>query len=162
MNDENAIIEEGQTPPDTNKYLEAIQTLKNTTVSKDEYRKLKEENQALLNSILNGQPGPSEETKQPTHRPSAEIAKELFGGRSLSNLEYTTKALELREAVLAEGGVDPFTPQGVRYQGEAGIEQAERVADVLQQCVDESNGDSSLFTAHLQSRLRDIRLPGRR
>ena len=145
--------------PETNPnedYIETIKKLKENTVSKEEYDKLRAQNKQLLDSLVNG-----EDLEQPSEEVSSieDIRKELFNpDKELSNLEYASKALELRDRVLEEKGIDIFVAKNSQYPNEA----AERVASVLQQCIDRAEGDSSIFTAELQRRTNDILIPRRR
>lgn len=135
-------------------YLEAINTLKETTVPKEQYSKLREENQRLLKALVNGE---QIEVETETPVDVAELRKSLFNGdKELSNLEYVTKALELRKALIDKGERDPFLPVGSQITDTAEmISKAQNVADVLQECVDFAQGDSGIFTAQLQRILKD-------
>lgn len=140
-------------------YIEAIKKLKAETVDKAEYERLREDNRKLLDSIVNGTHTDDEAAKTPVLREPQEIRKELFKeDAGLSNLEFATKALELRTSLMAKGETDPFLPQGAQILAtEEDIAGAQRVADVLQQCVDYASGDNSVFTNELQRRTVDIR-----
>ena len=135
-------------------YLEAINTLKETTVPKEQYSKLREENKRLLEALVNGE---QIEVETETPVDVAELRKTLFNGvKELSNLEYVTKALELRKALIDKGERDPFLPVGTQITDTAEmISKAQNVADVLQECVDFAQGDSGIFTAQLQRILKD-------
>lgn len=135
-------------------YLEAINTLKETTVPKEQYSKLKEENKRLLDALVSGE---QIEVETETPVDVAELRKSLFNGdKELSNLEYVTKALELRKALIDKGERDPFLPVGNQITDTAEmISKAQNVADVLQECVDFAQGDSGIFTAQLQRILKD-------
>ena len=76
-----------------------------------------------------------------------------------SNLEYITNTLKLREAIIAEGKPDPFLPIGEQIMPtDDDIKTAEKVANVLQECVDYAEGDSAVFTNELQRRLVDVKV----
>lgn len=135
-------------------YLEAINTLKETTVPKEQYSKLKEENKRLLDALVSGE---QIEVETETPVDVAELRKSLFNGdKELSNLEYVTKALELRKALIDKGERDLFLPVGNQITDTAEmISKAQNVADVLQECVNFAQGDSGIFTAQLQRILKD-------
>ena len=77
--------------------------------------------------------------------------------QQLTDLEMITKTLQLRQAIIDEGGVDPFVPQGNKFVAEdSDYATAEKVADVLQQCVDYADGDNAVFINELQRRTMDI------
>ena len=134
------------------KYLEEIQKLKANSVSKDDYDRLKDENRDLLNSIVNGRTVTEEE--QPKAKKDINELRANLRKENPSNLEYVQNVLELRKAVIDEGGTDPFLPYGQKIvPTHEDIESANRVANVLQECVDLADGDSLLFTNELYRRL---------
>lgn len=134
------------------KYLDEINNLKANSVSKEEYDKLRDENSELLKSIVNSRAPEKEEPKKP-----AVDINELrvnFRKENPSNLEYVENALKLRDAIIEQGGTDPFLPQGKKIiPTEQDIEAANRVASVLKECVDYADGDSQLFTNELYRRI---------
>ena len=87
---------------------------------------------------------------------------ELFGSENeFSNLDYWTKALQLRSAVIEGGGVDPFLPYGKNIAPtNEDIETANRVAKVVAECIEYAEGDSAVFTNELQR--RTVEAPKRR
>lgn len=145
--------------PETD-YIAAIQKLKNETVSKTDYDKLVQKNKELLQALIEGR-----QMEDPNETPADinALRKELFGEDSadLSNLEYVTKSLELRDALIKNGERDPFLPWGTHITPtNEDIEAANRAASIFQECIEYANGDSALFTAELQRRTVDAR-PGR-
>ena len=133
--------------PDTD-YVAAIKELKEKTVSKESYQKLREENKKLLQSLVNGEQIQTEVEKPDIN----ELRKELFNEDSnIDNVTFISKALELRTALIENGEPDPFLPVGKRITPtDEDISAANRVATVLQECVDYSQGDSQAFTNELQ------------
>lgn len=135
-------------------YVDAINKLKETTVPKEQYFKLREENKRLIEALVNG-----EQIEVQTETPVNvdELRKTLFNGdRELNNLEYVDTALKLRKALIEKGERDPFLPSGTHVDITADmIEKAQNVADVLQDCVNFADGDSGIFTAQLQRNLKD-------
>ena len=148
-----------ETKPTGNEdYIAAINELKSRTVDKEEYERLKEDNKRLLDSIVNGSLD-SGEPKAPQIREPEEIRKELFGDETLDNLTYATKALELRNSLLAKGEMDPFLPYGKQIlPTDQDIASANKVAEVLAECVEYAKGDNSVFTNELQRRTVDVRV----
>ena len=60
---------------------------------------------------------------------------------------------------MAEGNPDPFLPVGKQIlPTDEDVAAANRVADVLKECVDYAEGDSAVFTNELQRRLVDIKV----
>lgn len=135
----------------TKKYIDEIAKLKKETVSIEDYKKLEAENKNLLNSIVNDLNPKKEEDKEVAD--INELRKRLRKDDP-SNLEYIKNVLELRDAVLSNGGNDPFLPYGKKIvPTNDDIEAANRVATVLKECVDYANGDSLLFTNELYRRI---------
>lgn len=140
----------GAVEDSTQDYLEAIQSLKQNSVDRSEYEKLKAENKKLINAVVNGQSVDVE--SQPKHRDANTIREELFNNEH-SNLDYIKLALELRSTLIAEGKPDPFLPMGSQISPTAeDVQKAEKVAAVYQECIDYADGDSKLFTQELQRR----------
>ena len=135
--------------------IEEIKKLKENSVSKDEYDKLKKENSKLMKTLIEGGQIQNNNT---TTKSIPELRKELLCNENLNNLQYCQKALELRDAIIADGGTDPFLPYGMKITPtREDIEAAERLADVLKNTIDYAQGDSQLFTAELQRVTRDAR-----
>ena len=141
---------------DTNQdYISALNEMKKNTVSKEAYDKLRADNKKLLDTIVSGQSLEQTEVKEEVDVDA--LRKELFGKsrRDLSNLEYVDKALQLRKALMEKGEQDPFVMKaGPRSSPEPeDFKKAERVASVLQQCVDIADGNDSVFDNEFQRRL---------
>jgi vacuolar-type H+-ATPase subunit I/STV1 len=156
MTDEKLTNETGTPVEDmTPDYLAAINELKQNSVDRSKYDALKAENKKLLDSIVNGTEIalPREEKK------SIEELRAAYLKEDQSNLEYITNTLKLREAIIAEGKPDPFLPVGEQIMPtDEDVRTAQKVADVLQECVDYAEGDSAVFTNELQRRLVDVKI----
>ena len=140
--------------------VEALKKLKEASVSKETYEKLEEQYKQALDAIINGN-GVSPETVEVVKPTVEELRSDLFGGKRLSNLDYWKKALSLREQLMARGETDPFLPVGTKIVPEqSDIEAANRVAEIVQECIDYADGDSAAFTNELQRRTIDV-LPRR-
>ena len=156
MTDEKVLQSDAGTVVDNTDYIEAIQTLKQNSVDREKYDALRAENKKLLDSIVNGTEiaQPAVEDKKSTEELRAAYLKE-----DQSNLEYITNTLKLREAIIAEGKPDPFLPIGEQIMPtDDDVKTAEKVAQVLQECVDYADGDSAVFTNELQRRLVDVKI----
>ncbi len=137
-------------------YLAAIKELKQNSVDRAEYDKLRAENKKLLDSIVNGQ---SVEVEPVPEKKSIEELREAYLKEDQSNLEYITNTLNLRKALIEEGKPDPFLPIGNQIlPTDEDVAAANKVATVLQECVDYAEGDSSVFTNELQRRLVDVKI----
>lgn len=73
-----------------------------------------------------------------------------------SNLEIAKASLRHRDASIAAGKGDPYLPRGSKVQvSEDDIEKADNLAKVMKECIDESEGDEGVFTAKLNSKLKE-------
>ena len=135
-------------------YIEAIKEMKQNSVDRSVYDKLKSENKQLLDALVNGKEIEisKEEPIDITKR-----RKDLFNKDGhMSNLEYVSTALKLRDALIDKGERDPFLPYGDKVNLTAEhYDKAEQVATVLKECVAFADGDSGIFTAELQRRIKD-------
>ena len=146
--------------PMTEDYLATIKELKENTVDRKQYEELVTENRKLLKSIVDGR-GEVEQPKQEAVENVKELRAKLFGpdAQEINNLEYIKSALELRKQLILKGEQDPFLPAGEKITPTHDDElAAQRVADVLQECIDYANGDSAVFTNELQRRTRDVKI----
>lgn len=143
-------VSQQETVNDSNDYIEAIREMKQNSVSKEAYEKLKAENKQLLDSIINGTELPQDSKPEPVD--INKLRKELFTTENdMSNLEFVSTALKLRDEILSRGEKDPFLPAGEKIiPTEEDINTANRVASILKDCVDYADGDSALFTSELQ------------
>ena len=157
MTDEKLTNETGTEVEDmTPDYLAAINELKQNSVDRSQYEELRAENKKLLDSIVNGTDAGLE---HPAEKKSVEDLRANYLKEDQSNLEYITSALALREALMAEGKPDPFLPIGEQIlPTDEDVATANKVAQVLQECVDYAEGDSAVFTNELQRRLVDVKI----
>lgn len=136
-------------------YIEAIKEMKQNSVTRESYDKLKSENKQLLDALVNGK---EIEMKREEPVDINKLRKELFNRDGhLSNLDYISNALKLRDALIEKGERDPFLPYGDKVNLTAEhYDKAETVAAVLKECVEFADGDSGIFTAELQRRTKDV------
>lgn len=139
----------------TQDYISALNEMKQNTVSKEAYDKLRADNKKLLDTIVSGQSLEQTEVKEEVDVDA--LRQELFGKsrRDLTNLEFVDKALQLRKELMERGEQDPFVMKaGPRSSPEPDdFKKAERVASVLQECVDIANGNADVFNNEFQRRL---------
>ena len=162
MAEEKEISVTGTVEDNTQDYLAAIKELKQNSVDRSEYDKLRAENKKLIDAVVNGQPGQEEQVVVKHSKEQIdELRNDLFNSpRELNNLEFITKAMELREALMENGEPDPFLPVGKQISPTRDdIEGAEKVAQVYKECIDYAEGDSEVFTNELMRRTRDVKLP---
>ena len=162
MAEEKEISVTGTVEDNTQDYLAAIKELKQNSVDRSEYDKLRAENKKLIDAVVNGQPGQEEPVVSKHSKEQIdELRNDLFNSpKELNNLEYITKAMELREALIENGEPDPFLPVGKQISPTRDdIEGAEKVAQVYRECIEYAEGDSEVFTNELMRRTRDVKLP---
>lgn len=150
----------GEETAGNEQYIAAINQLKENTVSKDAFLKLKQENKQLLDSLVNGQ-----SINQPAEPPKKSIddLKAHLGEEGISNLDYVSTSLELRNRVLAEEGIDMYCPNGAKYVSTYDDQlAAQRVADQFQEMIDLADGSTEVFDSEFQRRVKDIPLPRRK
>ena len=152
----------GTVEDNTQDYITAIKELKQNSVDRSEYEKLRAENKKLIDAVVNGQPGQEEQVLVKHSKEQVDDMRyDLFNSpRELNNLEFITKAMELREALMENGEPDPFLPVGKQISPTRDdIEGAEKVAQVYKECIEYAEGDSEVFTNELMRRTRDVKLP---
>ena len=162
MLEEKEISVTGTVEDNTQDYLAAIKELKENSVNRSEYDKLRAENKRLIDTVVNGLPGQEEQVVVKHSKEQIDdLRNELFNSpRELTNLEYVTKAMELREALIENGEPDPFLPVGKQISPTRDdLEGAEKVAQVYRECIEYAEGDSEVFTNELMRRTRDVKLP---
>ena len=136
-------------------YIAEIQKLKANTVSLDDYNRLKADNKKLINALASGE-GVATAAPEPEKNINELREKLLKNGSTLNNLEYVQTAVELREALIAQGQRDPFLPYGEGVLPTAeDVECANRVANVYKECIEYADGDPDIFTSELQRRTVD-------
>ena len=146
----------------TNDYIDQIKKLKESSVSKDDYNKLKADNKKLIDALASGtQIEGKVEPKIDAVENINNLRKKLFSkGSNLDNLEYCKTAVELRDALIEKGERDPFLPFGHEVVAtDSDYESAERVANVMKECIDYADGDPDIFTNELQRRTVDVVIP---
>lgn len=162
MAEEKEISVTGTVEDNTQDYLAAIKELKEKSVDRSEYDKLRAENKKLIDAVVNGQPGQEEPAVSKHSKEQIDdLRNDLFNSpKELNNLEYVTKAMELREALMENGEPDPFLPVGKQISPTRDdLEGAEKVAQVYRECIEYADGDSEVFTNELMRRTRDVKLP---
>ena len=146
-------------PEETDKVAlaKALKEARESSVPKEEYEKLLDENKRLVSEIINGGDDAGNGQQNPPEEADIEALREkLYGPKcsELSNLEFWKLTLELRDAVIKRDGIDPFLPHGANIKPtDFDAERANAVAETVKQCIEEADGDSGVFTALLQSKI---------
>jgi hypothetical protein len=132
----------------------ALQEQKANSIPKEEYQKLQEDYKQLVDVVINGSTA-----NAGANEPKADIEKlksDFNSSEPKTNLQKWQEALALRKAIIEDGGIDPFVPQGRKYVAtEDDYASAERIAKVVEETIEESQGDSEVFTALLMSKTAD-------
>lgn len=146
--------QEGDTTETEFDPVQAINELKQNSVSKEQYQKVVEEKNKYLKALIDGNQVAEAQPKEPVN--IDELRKSLFG-EELNNLDYAKKALELRDAIIEKEGKDIFVGRGSKLTPTTeDYECAQHVADVFQQCIDVAEGDSEIFTRELMRLTDDV------
>lgn len=146
---------------DNTEYLiNTIENIKKTTVPKEDYIKLREENKKLIDTIASGKQAESAAVALPTpeqeQKRLEEIYSTIFGGNA-NNLDFIKATLELRDRKLKETGEDIFLGKpGHNYSPDANDAAASaKVAAVFAECVEYADGDPEILTQELMRRTQD-------
>ena len=132
---------------ESQKYIDAINTLKANSVSKEQYAKLKEENAQLIEALKSGnQIEMVEDEQKPSIKDLANtISDENF---EVTNMEGWKTALEYRKTAIENGFRDPFLPNSKEYTVKPeDSARAQLIADTLERILEESNGNPDIFNA---------------
>lgn len=134
----------------TELHLEQINELKSkmdSMVDPEEYKKLKQQYETLLNDYVN---------KRPVNQPKVEklnpkdYADRLLQatGDNMTNREYWDNALKYRDAVLEQRGIDVFGHNGEESK------DSQEVANIVKQLLNESQNDTD-FRIRMENTLKD-------
>lgn len=145
INETNTTIQEVD---ETQKYIDTITQLKANSVSRSDYDRVRDENKKLLEAMVNGkidETASTEATAKPTIQ---ELRNKAYGkgSENLSDLEYVTTVLDLRDALLEEEGIDHMIPAGKKYSPDLNDQHcAQKAYEALRHCVDVADGDNEVF-----------------
>ena len=143
-------------------FVEAIQNLKKNTVSKEAYDDVVAQNKQLLEALVNGSGNSTEEPPKEAVDVKA-LRNEIFSNKDMTNLEFVEQSLKLRKAIIEQGGDDPFVGRGTKLSPtREDYEAADHVATVLQEMVDNAQGDNDAFLIEYNRRVNDINIPFKR
>ena len=153
--DQNSVTsQQGDTTETEFDPVQAINELKKNSVSKEKYEQVVAEKNKYLKALIDGNQVAEAQPKEPVDVDA--LRADLFG-KELSNLDFAKKALELRDALIERDGVDIFVGKGSKLTPtQEDYEAAQRVADVFQNCIEVSDGDSEIFTRELMRLTDDV------
>lgn len=137
-----------------NEYINQINNLRENTVSREEYERIKNDNKELAKALINGTGANIPGITKPEEKPDLDdLRKKLFTKKSKNDLEYFTNLLALRDGVMADGQPDPFLPINREFRATAQDEaDAERIATQIKEAIEYANGDPAVFSNDLRRR----------
>lgn len=137
-----------------NEYINQINDLKERTVSREEYERIKNDNRELAKALINGTGANIPGITKPENKPDLDdLRKKLFTKKSKNDLEYFTNLLALRDGVMADGQPDPFLPINREFRATAQDEaDAERIATQIKEAIEYADGDPAVFSNDLRRR----------
>ena len=137
-----------------NEYINQINDLKERTVSREEYERIKNDNRELAKALINGTVANIPGITKPENKPDLDdLRKKLFTKKSKNDLEYFTNLLALRDGVMADGQPDPFLPINREFRATAQDEaDAERIATQIKEAIEYADGDPAVFSNDLRRR----------
>ena len=155
---ENLELQRNEENVDSVDYIDAIKGLKEELAQQAKRNDtLRLQNKKLLDTVVNGQT--VEAQVQVQKEDIQTLRNKVFNNPNQTNLEYITNVLNLRNRLLEEGQEDPFVPQGSQISAtQADYDMANKVATVLQEMVDESEGDPNVFLNEYQRRVKDTNI----
>lgn len=159
QNDTVSEMDNGSSIDASANYIETIKNLKANSVSKEEYDKLMDQNKQLLDTLVKG--GTVESTEATVVMSDQDLKKliEETSRKEMTNLDYVRSMLTIRKEMMAKGLEDPMAPKVVNHTNDdKDYEKAKRVAEFLQECVDEANGDNDYFKALFQAGIVDPKI----
>ena len=135
-------------------YINQINDLKERTVSREEYDRIKNDNRELAKALINGTGANIPGITKPENKPDLDdLRKKLFTKKSKNDLEYFTNLLALRDGVIADGQPDPFLPINREFRATAQDEaDAERIATQIKEAIEYADGDPAVFSNDLRRR----------
>ena len=137
-----------------NEYINQINNLRENTVSREEYERIKNDNKELAKALINGTGANIPGITKPENKPDLDdLRKKLFTKKSKNDLEYFTNLLALRDGVMADGQPDPFLPINREFRATAQDEaDAERIAMQIKEAIEYADGDPAVFSNDLRRR----------
>lgn len=135
-------------------YINQINDLKEKTVSREEYERIKNDNRELAKALINGTGANIPGITKPEEKPDLDdLRKKLFTKKSKNDLEYFTNLLALRDGIMADGQPDPFLPINREFRATAQDEaDAERIATQIKEAIEYADGDPAVFSNDLRRR----------
>ena len=143
-----------ETKNDNQVYLDTIKDLKQNTVSKQRYDKLVAERDQLIATLVNGEQITA--VTPPAEKKSLEqiMTEQKQYAKKKDACNYLKSCLEFRERAFEEYGVDCFVANNYNVKPtEQAYIDAQKTADIYQECLDYANGDKKVLVNELQRRM---------
>lgn len=131
----------------------ALQEQKANSVSKDEFEKIRKEKEELTKAIIDGSGLVQKQSNDEKEVPIMDLAKSILED-GISNLESAKRELKYREAYMKKFDKDPFAPNHAEMTENDSLKAA-AVAEIMQECIEEANGSSAVYTALFNERIKD-------
>lgn len=121
-------------------YIAVIQEMRENTVSREDYEKIKAENKKLFTALAAGEKIEAPKEKVSIDELRANVRK------AETSLDGWKASLALRDAVLEQTGEDVFVPRGSKILAtDDDKAKAQHVADVVRGWIEESQDDPFTF-----------------
>lgn len=140
-------------------YVAELKRLKDGSVDKALFDAQVKENETLRKALGDRTFQPAPAAPKETVN-IAELRKEVFSGKPMTNLEWAQKFRKLDKALLETNYDIILQPArgrdgSVELPGPSRIQFAANFRDVLDQCIEQSQGDARRFTALWESRIAE-------
>ena len=150
---EQTTSESGNDGMDTSQYISAINEMRNNSVSRDKYNKLKEDNRQLLDALING--GQIEVPTAEEKKSAQELVNEFreLAGRKKGkplDVEFSEKLIEMRDAFLEETGDDLFLPSNPT---DVDYKNAQDVEAFFRTCLEAADGNNDVYEREMSRHL---------
>lgn len=132
-------------------YIEELTALRANSVEKSEYERILAENAKLANALASGIRVEESEPEVKVNIP--ELRKTLLTKQYKNDMEYFKDMKTLRDAILEQEGVDPFVNSSSSNLSAEKL-RAERVSDLIDYALEESDGDPVKFSAVFNSKIQ--------
>ena len=140
--------------------IQQINDLKQNSVPKEKYDKLLEDNKKLTKALIENKQleDPAAKREEISQK---DLLARVFRADGRSNLEHWKDALEYRKREIESGNQDPFVAvANSKYSpDESSYAAAEKLANGIQDIIDQSDGDPKVFDTYFESCLKEPPLP---
>lgn len=133
--------------------IEALKKLRENTVSKEEYDKLKADNKKLLDAFVSGED--LTEEKGSKKKTEDELLKSIYEGKG-SNMELAQDIVDLFDMKQAQGkNIFVASRYANTVEQNAAEADAQEVVKYLKNALEQADGDPTVFQAMFGSKIVD-------